>query len=122
MDRRAIFSLRTRLRMALAAALPDVQREHPDAQVLFDLATPPAAEERAMLALVDGLRLGAAEHASLSLCLWVEFDARVAAALSLLQGNAARAGPNRPTLGLLADLASIFPNVGEIRHTRCKGR
>ena len=121
MDKRASFSLRTRLLMALAAALPDAQHEHPDAQVLFDVLAQPAAEEQALLPLVEVLGLRALEHACLSLALWVEFDARIAAALALVQGNAARAGPSRPTLGLLANLATRLDETGHESATAAIG-
>lgn len=117
MDKRTTLSLRARLLMALAAALPETQHEHPDAQLLFDVAPHAMQDERLLLPLVDALGLGLLEHACVSLALWVEFDARLAAALALVQGCGARAGPNRPTLGLLADLALRLDGCGHDSHT-----
>ena len=106
MDKRVSLSLRTRMLAALAAALPAAQREHPDAQVLFEVLEEAGADEVALMPLIDALGLLPVEHVAVSLALWVELDARIAAALSLLQGSATRVGANRPTMGLIAALAA----------------
>jgi hypothetical protein len=106
MDKRVAVSLRARLLASLAAAVPPAQREHPDAQVLLELVVPPDVDDAALMPLVDALDLCPIEHAAVSLALWVELDARMAAAVSLLQSSVARVGSSRPTLGLLASVAA----------------
>ncbi|WP_198414988.1 ATP-binding protein [Piscinibacter terrae] len=101
-------SLHARLLAAMAAALPADQLEHPDAQCLRDAQAQPVVEEGVLAPLVDALGLGHVEQAAAALALWVELDARLAAAVSLLQGNATRIGPGRPTLGLVASLAACI--------------
>jgi hypothetical protein len=108
MDKRVRLSLHARLVAGLAAALPADQFDHPDAQWLRDPPAHPVADEAVLAPLVDALELSAVEQAAAALALWVELDARLAAALSLLQGSASRIGPARPTLGLLASLAACL--------------
>lgn len=96
---------RTRLVAALVAALPPESLRHPDVQWLLGPLPAAPAGETALLALAAALRLTPLERAAALLALWVELDARMAAALLLLQGHERRAGAARPTLGLLAALA-----------------
>lgn len=108
MDKRVNPGLAPSLIAAMAAALPPAQHEHPDARVLLDGSASPNALPATLLTLVDALGLTPTEHAALAIALWVELDARIAAALALLQGNAARPGATRPTLGLVAALAATM--------------
>ncbi|MFG6413308.1 ATP-binding protein [Roseateles sp. DC23W] len=108
MDKRASLSLHARLLAAMAAALPADQRDHPDAQCLRDPATRPVVDEARLAPLVDALGLDIVEQTAIALALWVELDARLAASVSLLQGNAHRIGPARPSLGLVASLAACI--------------
>lgn len=105
MDRSAHLTLHVRLRALLAAALPVDQHGHPDAAALLACDATPCVDESMLAPLIDGLGLSDLDTAAVALALWVEFDAGLAAAVSLLQGSAAHVGPNRPTLGLVASLA-----------------
>ncbi|HET8745740.1 MAG TPA: ATP-binding protein [Ramlibacter sp.] len=112
MDKAVRPSLHARLLAALAASLPPDQFAHPDAQWLRDPPPQPVVDEAVLAPLVAALDLAPVEHAAAALALWVELDARPAAALSLLQGSASRIGPARPTLGLLASLAGSLDEDG----------
>lgn len=105
MDDRVRPSLRSRLFAALAASLPADQLAHPDVQVLLDADAAPPVESEAWRPLVEALGLSSLEHAALWLALEAELDARLATALAFVQGSASRAGPGRPTLGLMGRLA-----------------
>ncbi|WP_310564923.1 ATP-binding protein [Hydrogenophaga sp.] len=112
MDDRTRPSLHQRLLGALGALLPDDLRDHPDAQALFDSEALPAVDAAALAPLTQALALSPGEQLAVALALWVEFDAALAGALALLQGNAQRSGPQRPTLGLVARLAVRWPPHG----------
>ncbi len=114
MDDRARHGLHQRLLGALGALLPDELRDHPDAQALFDREALPAVDEAALTPLTRALALSPGEQLAVALALWVEFDAGLAGALALLQGNAQRNGPQRPTLGLVARLAARWPPHGAV--------
>lgn len=109
MDERTRPSLHQRVRVALATLLPNELRSHPDARALFDTDTLPAVGEARLAPLNRALSLSPAEQLALALAVWVEFDAPLASALALLQGNAVRSGAHRPTLGLIASLAARLP-------------
>ena len=87
MDKRVNPGLATRLVAAMAAVLPPAQHEHPDARVLLDGSASPDTLPSTLLTLVDALGLTPTEHTALALALWVELDARIAAALALLPAN-----------------------------------
>jgi hypothetical protein len=110
MDKQVRLSLHTRALQALAALLPDAQRDHPDARLLADPHTLASVDERVLTPLVQALELTDVEHAAVALALWIEFDARLGAALALLQGSASNLGSDRPSLGLVASVAAqLFP-------------
>ncbi len=110
MDKQVRLSLHTRALKALATLLPDAQRDHPDARLLADAHTLASVDERVLTPLVQALELTDVEHAAVALALWIEFDARLGAALALLQGSANNLGSDRPSLGLVASVAAqLFP-------------
>lgn len=118
MDDRTRPGLHPPLLAALAALLPDKLRDHPDAQALYaadvDPEARPAVDEAALAPLTRALALSPGEQLAVALALWVEFDAGLAGALALLQGNAQHSGPQRPTLGLVARLAARWPPHGAV--------
>lgn len=114
MDERTRLSLHQRVLGALATLLPDELRSHPDARALRDADTLPAVDEARLAPLNRALSLSLAEQLALALAVWVEFDAPLASALALLQGNAARSGTQRPTLGLIASLAARLPTPDQL--------
>lgn len=114
MDERTRPSLHQRMRGALVTLLPDELRSHPDARALLDADTLPAVDEARLAPLTRALSLSPAEQLALALAVWVEFDAPLASALALLQGNATRSGALRPTLGLIASLAARLPTPDQL--------
>ncbi|MCB8745458.1 ATP-binding protein [Rhodoferax sp. U2-2l] len=114
MDERTRPSLHQRVLGALATLLPDELRSHPDARALLDADTLPAVDEARLLPLTRALSLSQAEQLAVTLAVWVEFDAPLASALALLQGNAERSGAQRPTLGLIASLAARLPTPDQL--------
>jgi len=114
MDERTRLSLHQRVLGALVTLLPDELRSHPDARALLDTDTLPAVDEARLAPLTRALSLSPAEQLALALAVWVEFDAPLASALALLQGNAARSGAQRPTLGLIASLAARLPTPDQL--------
>jgi hypothetical protein len=115
MDKRAHLAWRGALAQALAQALPDDQREHPDAAWLNAAEASAPHELDAVLGpLIGRLQLSLPEQVALALALWAEVDARWSALLALLQGHGPHRGPARPTLGLIAAMSlQLGPQLGE---------